>query len=702
MLTSDAAAQVQLAEGMDSPLEGSFSEMLRLREITDLAISSDGQWVVYRTSPVFQAGTTSPAGRLVLLNLQNHSIRTLDLTGQAHNPQWAPTANTLAFIAPAKDRNTIWLYEALDTTVASRPVPVLETISDAVISFAWSPAGDGFAFLATESNAARQDSASLSKAPGVVLFRDAPGELTGPTSPTFRSDSAGAYVGVAMISTGRTHMLARGLVSVNPHPSIQWVDSETLLVNGAARGLGWMSAFTKRSVYTISLPSRTVKGVTLASKAPTRTSSSPSGRWIAYLDFDYLPDGRRLPWQYSLRIADPAQPGVEHSLSQNTDGFYVTFPPLWSGDNRTLYIARYERGTSRLFAVDVATRRWRALTSDTLSVARYAVTPDGKALVAVIETASGPQEVYRIHVATGKLTRLTSEAAAPRGIRLGRVSSIKWPSDDGRFTVHGFIVYPLAYDSRRRYPLLVLVHGGPGNLYVNSFVDINFRPFHLPAQVLAAAGYMVLLPNPRGDMSYGSAYQSALHQDWAPGPFADVNAGVSALVARGVVDSNAIGIYGNSYGAYLAAYGITQTTRFAAASIDDAPVNLESFYGQNYAVFSRVLRQAFNGTPWNRAEAYAAQSPITFVSRVRTPVLMRYGGRSATGDKVRQSYMLAQGFEFYAGLRDHAVPVEFILHPDQGHGITDWQLYQDWVTRNLRWFGYWLRGEGKNPAASTH
>jgi dipeptidyl aminopeptidase/acylaminoacyl peptidase len=180
-----------------------------------------------------------------------------------------------------------------------------------------------------------------------------------------------------------------------------------------------------------------------------------------------------------------------------------------------------------------------------------------------------------------------------------------------------------------------------------------------------------------------------------------VNAGVSALIACGLVDSTAIGIYGPSYGGYLTAYAITQTDRFAAASIDDGPMNLASVYAQNYAVLSRLLSQAFDGTPWTRAELYAAQSPITYIGRVHTPVLMRYGGLSATGDNIRQSYMLAQGFELYAGLRDHDVPVQFVLHPDQGHGITDWQLYQDWIARNLRWFSYWLRHEGTKPTTSA-
>jgi dipeptidyl aminopeptidase/acylaminoacyl peptidase len=244
------------------------------------------------------------------------------------------------------------------------------------------------------------------------------------------------------------------------------------------------------------------------------------------------------------------------------------------------------------------------------------------------------------------------------------------------------------------------VHGGPGHLFTNDYARINFSPWHIPAQLLASAGYMVLMPNPRGDPSYGEQFQQALHADWGPGPFGDIDAGVDALIARGLVDSSRVGIAGASYGGYLTAFAITCTRRYKAASIDDGPVDLTSEYGQNYATRSAWAKATFDGTPWTRPDIYRFQSPITYISSVRTPVIMRYGGRSSTDDDIRQSYMLAQGFELYAGLRDAGVPVEFILHPDQGHGITDRELYRDWVRRNIVWFDRWILDAGRNrPAA---
>jgi dipeptidyl aminopeptidase/acylaminoacyl peptidase len=339
------------------------------------------------------------------------------------------------------------------------------------------------------------------------------------------------------------------------------------------------------------------------------------------------------------------------------------------------------------------------VTPESLSVSLHAVSRDGATVLAVLESGSHPPELFRIDRATGALTQLTHESAVLPPMLLGSVVELSWRSGDGRFTVHGFLVKPVDYAPDRCYPLIVIAHGGPGALFMNTFVGINFRPASIPPQLLAAAGYLVLLPNPRGDPSYGVTYQAALSRAWGTGPFTDIDAGVSMLVERGIADSSAMGIVGASYGGYLTAFAIAHSHRFAAASINDAPVDLVSEYGQNYATHS-PWSAYFGGTPWKERALYVSQSPITHIEEVRTPVLMRYGGRSATHDNIRQAYMLAQGFELYAALHDIGVPVRFLLHPDQGHGVTDWNLYQEWIGENLKWFGFWLRHEGSNPVAS--
>ena len=676
-----------------------FDELLQLRQFAEVALSADGTWAAYVTVAPFHSSRAPAAGTITLVNVRGDTSCSIAVNGTPHELRWSPRGDTLAFLAPLDGGSRVWYSTPCDR--AAQPLPVRDSLAGDVVTFAWNPSGTGIAYLAAEPDPNRPASDSTAAAPRIVRFRDAPGYLTGPTSSGYRPDSTGAYLAVAALDAGSTDILARHVVSAE-RPTLDWSSTGRLLIGGAAIGVSWWSRITTRELYTLDPPARELRRVPDGRLERRHPRWSPSGRRISYMGYRVYPKNNRRPELFAVQVEDPLRTGEPLRLSRENDGFSLAHPAEWGNDS-TVYVVKSERATARLFTVGLLNRRWRPLTPDTLSVSRYAVSRDGTTMVAVLENANTPQELYRVDPVNGKLARLTRRAGAVPAMPLGPVEQVAWPSRDGRFTVHGFLVKPPSFDSTRRYPLIVLVHGGPGALYTNSFVAVNFsQQGYPPPQWFAAAGYLVLLPNPRGDGSYGEAFAAALHQDWGPGPFSDIDAGVSALVARGLADSTRLGIGGGSYGGYLTAFAVTQTRRFAAASIDDGPTDLRMEYGLNYSFHSSWFKAFLGATPWQQPALYARQSPITYVDRVRTPVLMRFGGRSATQDHIRLSYMLPQGLEFYAGLRDTGVPVEFILHPDQGHGAVDWDLYRDWVTRNLDWFNYWLRGEGADPTAEPH
>ena len=696
-----ALASSQLAAQSAHARAPSIDDLTRLREISELAVSPDGHWAAYvMRAPVHSDTVEQPT--IVLLDLHRMLSRTVKLSAPPHGLAWADRGDLLGFMSASHGRSQIWSYSPRDTGATPVPVAVHDSLGGDILAFAWDPAGTRVAYLAAERGAPGHGSSRHAPAPPrLVLFHDSPGDYTGQTSPAYSRDTAGVYVALDRLGSEQAHVLVRHLVSASDGPRIAWSESGKLLVNGTAMNVGWVSQIISGLLYVIDASTGEV-----AQEGPTQHARkdpawSPSGRWIADVRFEFLPDKGLLPNRYTLQVENAEHFGETIAFPRETDGLASTFPPVWAPDDRTVYIGRYQDATGRLFAVDMATRRWRALTPDTLSLSRYAISHDGTVLLVVLENPNQPQELYRLDASSGALTKLTDNARALPPMRLGHVEQLAWRSRDTRFTIHGFLVTPPGYDPTRRYPLIVIVHGGPGYPFISSFVGIGFAPLYVPPQLLASAGYLVLLPNPRGDPSYGEEFVKALHDDWGPGPFADIRAGIDTLIRRGRVDSTAVGIAGSSYGGYLTAYAIAHSQRFAAASINDGPTDLVSDYGQNYATRAQWAKATFDGPPWTRRAVYVAQSPITYVSRVRTPTIMRYGGRSSTDDNIRLSYMLGQGFEFYAGLRDTGVPVEFVLHPDQGHGINDWGLYKDWIQRNLRWFDYWIRHRGTDPIASA-
>jgi dipeptidyl aminopeptidase/acylaminoacyl peptidase len=274
---------------------------------------------------------------------------------------------------------------------------------------------------------------------------------------------------------------------------------------------------------------------------------------------------------------------------------------------------------------------------------------------------------------------------------LGAVDTVWWRSGDDRFDDEGFLVKPPDFVAGKKYPLLVDIHGGPRGEYQNSFTDVNFDgSYHTPPQVYAAHGYLVLLPNKRGDDGYGSSYVSAHTKHWGDDVTYDMLAGVDALTARGFVDSNRVGVMGASYGGYATAWAIAHANRFKAASIQEGPINLLSYYSQAYLGNDAWMEPFLGGDPSTALEEYLAKSPILFASKIETPTLLAYGEARFP----RHFGMALQGMELYRALHSRGIPVEFLYFPGQGHVIAGEASYRDWVARNVRWFDHWLGVHG--------
>jgi dipeptidyl aminopeptidase/acylaminoacyl peptidase len=218
-----------------------------------------------------------------------------------------------------------------------------------------------------------------------------------------------------------------------------------------------------------------------------------------------------------------------------------------------------------------------------------------------------------------------------------------------------------------------LVHGGPTGRWVD-----GFEPW---GQLLAARGYAVFYPNVRGSTGYGQKFVEMNRADWGGGDFKDVMAGVDALVARGIADPNRLGIGGWSYGGYMAAWAVTQTTRFKAA-VSGAPViDMASEFGtENGSAYD----EWFYGTPYEKLDGFIKSSPMTFVKNVKTPTLLLQGEDDLT-DPIGQSQ------QFYRGLKRYNVETDLVLYPREPHGLREEKHLLDRMQRIVAWFDRYLK-----------
>jgi dipeptidyl aminopeptidase/acylaminoacyl peptidase len=253
---------------------------------------------------------------------------------------------------------------------------------------------------------------------------------------------------------------------------------------------------------------------------------------------------------------------------------------------------------------------------------------------------------------------------------------VKYKSADGT-EVEAALLQPSAL-SPKPYPAVILVHGGPTGRWAD-----NFEAW---GQLMVARGYAVLYPNVRGSTGYGHHFLEMNRADWGGGDFKDVMAGADWLVARGIADPNRLGIGGWSYGGYMAAWAVTQTTRFKAA-VSGAPViDMASEFGtENGSAYD----EWFYGTPYEKLDGFIKSSPMTFVKNVKTPTLLLQGEDDTT-DPIGQSQ------QFYRGLKRYGVESDLVLYPREPHGLREEHHLVDRLTRILAWYDRYLK-----PAASS-
>jgi len=306
-----------------------------------------------------------------------------------------------------------------------------------------------------------------------------------------------------------------------------------------------------------------------------------------------------------------------------------------------------------------------------------ALNPDRATLAIVQATTTSPGDVWAAR-SGASLRRLTTLNPDLEGLAWGEVEQVSWHAPDG-LEVQGLLVKPVGYDPGLRYPTIVHVHGGPAWQWSEGF----YATWHDWDQFLAARGYAVLLPNPRGSTGRGTSYVGANYDDVGGGEWQDVLAGVHYAIGRGIADPDRLGIGGWSWGGYLTAWAVTQTDIFKGAVMGAGLSNLLSDHGQND--IPDANRLYFRDLPYRDAAAYWDPSPIKHIARVKTPTLILHGEKD---DRVTP----AQGREFYRALKTLGVPTQFVLYPREPHGFTERAHQLDVIRRVLDWFEKYVKG----------
>lgn len=305
---------------------------------------------------------------------------------------------------------------------------------------------------------------------------------------------------------------------------------------------------------------------------------------------------------------------------------------------------------------------------------QISVAQDGKAVAAVRQSFSAPPEVWAGPIGVWKQITSMNANLKPAW---GEARNVHWTSDGGR--IQGWLLLPKNYDRAKKYPLVVLSHGGPSSACMPKWSTTD--------GAYSAMGYFEFCPNVRGSYGQGEAFAQANVKDFGGGDYRDLMAGIDALAKEYSVDLNRLGIRGHSYGGYMSMWAETQTKRFKAAVAGAGLSNWVSYYGEND--IDEWMIPFFGASVYDDPAVYAKSNPINFVKSVKTPTLILVGDRDG-------EVPAPQSFEWWHALRNLHVPVEFVVYPNEGHAIAQPEHYRDYNIRSLTWFEKWFGEDGNS------
>ena len=438
-------------------------------------------------------------------------------------------------------------------------------------------------------------------------------------------------------------------------------------------------------LYVVTVSDGAMKRIVSTPGPDTNPKWSPDGKKIAF----ETAAGSKYHYYTNTRIAVVAAEGGTPQIL--TEAFDEN-PGLIGWGPEGIYFAAGQKTYAHLFRLNPATKAVEKLSvPDHMASSSFSFSQDYKQVAYRAALENQYAEVYSSNVAPWEGKKLTTMGDQLKGFTLARREVISWKSADGT-AIEGVLYTPTDFSMKKKYPLLVVIHGGPTG------VDqpIVSADRYYPVERFVAKGALVLRPNYRGSAGYGEKFRALNVRNLGVGDYADVLSGVDALIAKGWVDKDRVGSMGWSQGGYISAFITASSDRFKAVSVGAGISDWMTYYANTD--ITPFTRQYLHATPWDDPDIYKKTSPISYIAKARTPTLIQHGEND-------RRVPIPNAFELRQALEDRGVPVKMVVYKGFGHGITKPKQQRAVMEENEKWFAQYIWGEKpeelKSPEPKT-
>ena len=656
------------ARGARRPL--TIDDFFNIHDVGDPQLSPDGKWVAYTVTMQDLEEDESKTRIWMVSTAGGQPVPMTAKEKSVSRPRWSPDGKYLAFLgASGEDEDQVWTLfrEGGDA------VPMTE-ITQGVESFEWSP--DGARMVLVIQDPKPEDLEKKEK--GKEEEKTPPPWVV--TRKQFKTD----YVGY--LDSRRTHLFVLDMESKKTTQITfgDFDDSEPVwspdgkLIAFTSNRTDDPDANYNTDIWVVSADnqdkSQELLQITTNPGPDTSPAWSPDGESIVHLS---RPDTEAMLYA-TVHLALTSEGKESRLLTSELDRMITN--PRYSADGRSIYFRLEDSGEQILARIPTEGGTVERLISGERVVQSFTPEVDGARAVLISEPHL-PSEVFLLKGdALERLTHTNDDLFS--GITLGEMEEIHFESWDGT-PIEAFVIKPPGFETDTRYPAFLRIHGGPQSQY-------DFA-FHFGAQLFAAQGYVVVLPNPRGSTGYGQDFCLAIWRDWGGPDFEDVMASVDHVIEKGWVDPERLGVGGWSYGGILTNHVITKTDRFKGAYTGASATLYVANYGHD--MYQRWWVQEL-GLPWRDRQIYEDLSPFNRVESIVTPVLI-------VGGEKDWNVPIVNSEQLYMALKHLGKTTELVVYPGEYHGFSTPSYNKDVFERFLAWFAKYVKSEEAPPESGS-